>query len=121
MKWKRLTCDLVGCKRRKEISVGLSGQRIYYCPVLDTIIGEGACVPSECLKTRPQLLKYWEKEDLLGIKILESLKSGPKSVREIAASIGVKPEIIGLKIKRELESLGIIKYNDNRKKWELNL
>lgn len=47
---ERITCVL--CKRRKEVGVSGSGQRLYYCPYYKITIGEEALPSPECL---PQL------------------------------------------------------------------
>lgn len=119
-KSEHLTCDFMGCTKRKEVGTGSSEQRIYYCSIHDTTLGGGASPSIECLKTKPQLLQYWENRDSLGEKILKSLTRGPMSVGEIAESIGVKKKLVGLKIKHDLEPLGIVKYDDTQRKWLLN-
>lgn len=53
--------------------------------------------------------------------ILDALKSGSKSTAEIADFAGSRPDLVGLKIRREFEPLGLVKYDYNKEKWELNL
>lgn len=45
---KQITCAL--CKRREEVGVSGSGQKLYYCPYYNITIGEEALPSPECLQ-----------------------------------------------------------------------
>lgn len=71
---------------------------------------------------RKHMLRHIDKEgSTLSKAILDALKTGPKSTVEIADFTHSLPNLIGLRIRHELEPYGIVKYDYNSEKWELNV
>lgn len=77
-------------------------------------------------RTERQLRKHMirhihKKGDALSKAILNALRTGPKSITEIAEFVNSRPDLVGLKIRHEFETFDLVRYDFNIEKWELNL